>query len=61
MVTESQFVELIKQAKENGKERKFKQSLEMIMVFKDVDVKKDLLLMRQFNYLKKWVMQHRFV
>ena len=40
MVTESQFVELIKQAKENGKERKFKQSLEMIMVFKDVDVKK---------------------
>ena len=40
MVTESQLVELIKQAKENGKERKFKQSLEMIMVFKDVDVKK---------------------
>ena len=40
MVTESQLVELIKRAKENGKERKFKQSLEMIIVFKDVDVKK---------------------
>ena len=44
MVTESQLVELIKQAKENGKERKFKQSLEMIMVFKDVDVKKGFAL-----------------
>ena len=31
---------MIKQAKETDKERKFKQSLELIMVFKDIDVKK---------------------
>jgi len=40
MVCESQLVEVIKQAKESDKDRKFKQSVEMIMVFKDVDVKK---------------------
>ena len=40
MVNESQLVEVIKQAKESDKDRKFKQSVEMIMVFKDVDVKK---------------------
>ncbi len=31
---------MIKEAKATEKERKFKQSLEMIMVFKDIDVKK---------------------
>ena len=40
MVNESQLVNVIKQAKESDKDRKFKQSVEMIMVFKDVDVKK---------------------
>ena len=40
MVDESQFVDVIKQAKESDKDRKFKQSVEMIMVFKDVDTKK---------------------
>ncbi len=40
MVSESQLVDVIKQAKESDKDRKFKQSVEMIMVFKDVDVKK---------------------
>ena len=40
MVNESQLVGVIKQAKENDKDRKFTQSIEMIMVFKDVDVKK---------------------
>jgi len=40
MVAETELVELVNQAKENGKERKFKQSLELIMVFKDIDVKK---------------------
>ena len=40
MANESQFAEVIKQAKESDKDRKFKQSVEMIMVFKDVDVKK---------------------
>ena len=39
MVNEGQLVEMIKEAK-SSKERKFKQSLEMIMVFKDIDVKK---------------------
>ena len=40
MVNESQFVDVIKQAKESDKDRKFKQSIEMIIVFKDVDAKK---------------------
>ena len=40
MVNESQLVNVIKQAKESDKDRKFEQSVEMIMVFKDVDVKK---------------------
>jgi len=40
MVNESQLVGVIKQAKESDKDRKFTQSIEMIMVFKDVDVKK---------------------
>ena len=40
MVNETQLVKVIKQAKENDKDRKFTQSVEMIMVFKDVDVKK---------------------
>jgi len=31
---------MIKKAKDNGKQRKFKQALELIMVFKDIDVKK---------------------
>jgi len=53
MVNESQLVGVIKQAKENDKERKFTQSVEMIMVFKDVDVKKDLPLMKPFNCQKK--------
>ena len=53
MVSESQLVEVIKQAKESDKDRKFKQSVEMIMVFKDVDVKRDLPLMRLFNCPKK--------
>jgi len=53
MVNESQLVEVIKQAKESDKDRKFKQSVEMIMVFKDVDVKKGFALMRLFNCPKK--------
>ena len=35
MVNESQLVEVIKQAKESDKDRKFNQSVEMIMVFRD--------------------------
>lgn len=40
MVTEAQLVDMIKDAKTGEKKRKFKQSLELIMVFKDIDVKK---------------------
>lgn len=40
MITEAQLVEMIKDVKANSKERKFKQSLEVIITFKDIDVKK---------------------
>ena len=53
MVNESQLVGVIKQAKENDKARKFTQSIEMIMVFRDVDEKKDLPLMKLFNCQEK--------
>ncbi len=40
MITEKQLAEMIKEAKSTDKESKFKQSIELIMVFKDIDVKK---------------------
>ncbi len=40
MITEKQLAEMIKEAKATDKERKFKQSIELIMVFKDIEVKK---------------------
>ena len=40
MINESQIAQMITEAKKSTKERKFKQSLELIMVFKDIDVKK---------------------
>ena len=40
MVSQDQLVETINQAKESDKERKFNQTMEMIMVFRDIDVKK---------------------
>lgn len=40
MINESELLTMIKEAKETDKERKFKQSLELIMIFKDIDVKK---------------------
>ncbi len=40
MVNEVQLSEMIKEAKATSKERKFKQALELIMVFKDIDTKK---------------------
>jgi len=40
MVNETQLTEMIKVAKAENKKRKFKQSLELIMIFKDIDVKK---------------------
>ena len=44
MITEAQFVDVIKAAKEATKERKFKQSIELIVNFKDIDVKKGFAL-----------------
>ncbi|RNJ77276.1 MAG: 50S ribosomal protein L1 [Nitrosopumilus sp. D6] len=44
MITEAQFVELIKEAKAATKQRKFKQSIELIINFKDIDVKKGFAL-----------------
>ena len=40
MINENEITEMIKEAKAADKERKFKQSLEMIIIFKDIDVKK---------------------
>ena len=53
MANESQLVEVIKQAKESDKDRKFKQSIEMIMVFKDVDVKKGFAINETVQLPKK--------
>ena len=44
MITEAKIAEMIQQAKEGTKQRKFKQSVEMIIVFKDIDVKKGFAL-----------------
>ena len=40
MITEAQFGELITKIKADSKKRKFKQSIELIINFKDIDVKK---------------------
>ena len=40
MITETQLAEVIVKAKESTKKRKFKQSIELIINFKDIDVKK---------------------
>ena len=44
MITDVQLTELIKQVKTTSKERKFKQSIELIINFKDIDVKKGFAL-----------------
>ena len=44
MITEAELAEMIKEAKASTKQRKFKQSLELIMNFKDIDVKKGFVL-----------------
>jgi large subunit ribosomal protein L1 len=53
MVNETQLVEVIKQAKESDKERKFTQSVEMIIVFRDVDVKKGFAINETVQLPKK--------
>ena len=44
MITEVQLADMIKEAKAGNKQRKFKQTVEMITVFKDIDVKKGFAL-----------------
>jgi large subunit ribosomal protein L1 len=44
MISDAQLLDMIKEAKAVDKERKFKQSLELIMVFKDIDIKKGFTL-----------------
>jgi len=44
MITETQLTELVKQVKTATKQRKFKQSIELIINFKDIDVKKGFAL-----------------
>ena len=44
MITEAQLVEMIKAVKADSKQRKFKQALEIIITFKDIDVKKGFAL-----------------
>ena len=44
MITEVQLTEMIKEAKAITKQRKFKQSIELIINFKDIDVKKGFAL-----------------
>ena len=53
MANESQLMEVIKQAKETDKDRKFEQSVEMIMVFRDVDVKKGFAINETVQLPKK--------
>jgi len=53
MVNETQLVEVIKQAKESDKTRKFQQSIEMILVFKDIDVKKGFAISETIQHPKK--------
>jgi len=53
MVNETQLVEVIKKAKESEKARKFQQSIELILVFKDIDVKKGFAINETVQLPKK--------
>lgn len=53
MINESQIAQMVTQAKKDQKERKFKQSLELIMVFKDIDVKKGFAINETVQLPKK--------
>ncbi len=53
MVNETQLVEVIKKAKESEKARKFQQSIELILVFKDIDVKKGFAISETIQLPKK--------
>ena len=53
MINETHLVQMVKEAKTGQKERKFKQSVELIMVFKDIDVKKGFAINEMVQLPKK--------
>ncbi|MGH9998860.1 MAG: 50S ribosomal protein L1 [Nitrosopumilaceae archaeon] len=53
MINETQIIQMVKDAKTGQKERKFKQSVELIMVFKDIDVKKGFAINETVQLPKK--------
>ncbi len=53
MINESQLVHMVTEAKKGTKQRKFKQAVELIMVFKDIDVKKGFAINETVQLPKK--------
>lgn len=53
ITTESQIAQMITEAKKSTKERKFKQAVELIMVFRDIDVKKGFAINETVQLPKK--------
>jgi large subunit ribosomal protein L1 len=53
MINESQLAQMITEAKKGTKQRKFKQAVELIMVFKDIDVKKGFAINETVQLPKK--------
>src|SRR5574340_231085 len=53
MINEPQIVQMITEAKKGTKQRKFKQAVELIMVFKDIDVKKGFAINETVQLPKK--------
>lgn len=53
MINEAELAKMIKDAKEGDKERKFKQTLEMYVILKDIDVKKGFAMNETIQLPKK--------
>ncbi|MBM3904789.1 MAG: 50S ribosomal protein L1 [Thaumarchaeota archaeon] len=53
MINEAELVKMIKDAKDTDKERKFKQTLEMYVILKDIDVKKGFAMNETIQLPKK--------
>ncbi len=60
MITETQLVEVIKEAKTTTKPKKFTQAIELIINFKDIDVKKGLPSTKWFSSQRQ-ILQQLFV
>ena len=50
MITEAQLTEVITKAKEGTKKRKFKQSIELIINFKDIESARSIWVCYHSNY-----------